>query len=54
MMLQRAYAIFILKQVVAISKGFSRLGILSRGPPLSLFDMLLVIGGVQELDVPPS
>jgi len=30
-----------LKCVVAIGEGFSRLGLLSGAPPLSLFDMLL-------------
>jgi hypothetical protein len=33
--------VFILKHVVAISKGSSRLSILSRVPPLLLFDMLI-------------
>jgi hypothetical protein len=45
MMLQQAYVISILKQVVAIGKGSSSLGIFSRGPPLSLFDMLLMTRG---------
>jgi hypothetical protein len=31
--------------VVAVGEGLSRLGILSGGPLLSLFDMLLGIGG---------
>jgi hypothetical protein len=35
----------ILRQAVVIGEGSSRLGILLDGPPLSLFDMLLVIGG---------
>jgi hypothetical protein len=41
MVLQRAHAVSILKCFVAIGEGFSRLGILSGGPCLSLFDMLL-------------
>jgi hypothetical protein len=36
--------VFILKCVVAVSEGSYRLGILSGGPPLSLFDMLLAMG----------
>jgi hypothetical protein len=32
--------ISILKHVVALGEGSSRLGLLSRSPPLSLFDML--------------
>ncbi len=43
MALQRVQAISILKHDVAISEGSSRLCILSRGPPLSLFNMLLTI-----------
>jgi hypothetical protein len=42
MALQRAQVISILKHVVAIGEGFSRLCVLSKGLPLSLFDMLLV------------
>jgi hypothetical protein len=38
--LQSAHVIFILKHV-AISGGSSKLGILSRVPPLSLFDMII-------------
>jgi hypothetical protein len=34
----------ILRWVVAIGEGFSRLSVLSRSPPLSLFDMLLANG----------
>jgi len=41
-----------LKCVVAIGEGFYKLGILSGGPPLSLFDMLLRTRGAWELDVP--
>jgi len=41
MVLQCAHAVSILKCVVAIGEGSSRLGILSGGPPLSLLDMLL-------------
>jgi hypothetical protein len=33
--------ISILRHVVGIGEGFSRLGILSKVPPLSLFDMLI-------------
>ncbi len=43
--LECAHAISILRRAIAIGKDSSRLGILSRGPPLSLFDMLLAIGG---------
>jgi len=42
----------ILKHAIAVGEGFSKLGILSKGPPLSLFDMLIAIKGVQKLDVP--
>jgi hypothetical protein len=41
MVLRHAHVVFILRCVVTIGEGFSRLGILSRSPPLSLFDMLL-------------
>jgi hypothetical protein len=34
--------VFILKHVVAIGEGSSKLGVLSKGLALSLFDMLLV------------
>jgi len=37
--------ISVLKHVVAIGEGSFKLGVLSRGPPLSLFDMPLAIGG---------
>jgi hypothetical protein len=50
--LQRAHVISILKHVIVISEGSSRLNVLSRVLPLSLFDMLLATRGVQELDVP--
>jgi hypothetical protein len=43
--LQRAKAISILKCAIAIDEGYSKLGVLSGGPPLSLFNMLLVIKG---------
>jgi hypothetical protein len=39
--LQCAHVVSILICVVAIVEGSSRLGIISGGPPLSLFDMLL-------------
>ncbi len=35
----------ILRCGVLVGKSASSLGVLSRGPPLSLFDMLLAIGG---------
>jgi len=44
--------------VAVVGEGSFRLGVLSGGPPLSLFDMLLETargggrGGVQQLDVP--
>jgi hypothetical protein len=37
MTLQHAHVVSILKHVIAIGEGFSRLGILSKGPPLSSF-----------------
>ncbi len=40
MTLQRAQAICILRRAVAVGNGSSRLGVLSGGLPLSLFDML--------------
>jgi hypothetical protein len=43
-MLQRAQMVSILKCDVTIGEGSFRLGVLSWGPPLSLFDMLLVPG----------
>ncbi len=39
--------IFILRWAIVVGEGSSRLNILSRSPPLSLFDI-----GVSELDVP--
>ncbi len=45
MTLQHVYVISILRRDVAVGEGSSRLGLLSGSPPLSLFDMLLVIGG---------
>ncbi len=42
----------ILKHAIAVGEGFSKLGILSKGPPLSLFDMLIARKGVQKLDFP--
>jgi hypothetical protein len=44
MTLQHAHAIFILKHVVVIGEGLSNLNVLLGSPPLSLFDMFLVIG----------
>jgi hypothetical protein len=40
---QCAQMISILRCVVAIGDGFSRLGVLSRGPPFSFFDMFFVL-----------
>jgi hypothetical protein len=42
----------ILRCVVAIDEGSSKLGVFLEGPPLSLFDVLLMTRGVQELHVP--
>jgi hypothetical protein len=39
--LQCAHAVSILTRVIAIGESSSRLGVISRGPPLSLLDMLL-------------
>jgi hypothetical protein len=45
-MLQHVYVISILKHVVAIGEGLSKLNmIFSKGPFISLFDMLLATGG---------
>jgi hypothetical protein len=43
MTFQHAQLIFILRRAVAIGESFSKLGVLSRGPSLSLFDMLLAM-----------
>jgi len=40
--LQHAHVVFILRCAIAIGEGFSKLDILSGGPPLFLFDMLLM------------
>jgi hypothetical protein len=44
--LQHAHAIFIGKRVVthvvATGEGSCKLGVLSKGPPFSLFDMLIL------------
>jgi hypothetical protein len=45
MVLQRAHVVFILKHVIIVGDGFSRLGIVSRGPPFLLFDMLFTTRG---------
>jgi hypothetical protein len=45
MTLQCAKVISILRHVVTVGEGSSRLGTLSGGSPLSLFDMLLATGG---------
>jgi hypothetical protein len=39
MVLQHVHVIFILRHVITVGEGFSRLGVLSRGPPFSLFDI---------------
>ncbi len=41
MTLQCAHAVSILTRVVAIGESSSKLGVISGGPSLSLFDMLL-------------
>jgi len=43
--LQHAQVVSILRHVIAIGESSFRLVVLSGGPPLSLFDMLLVTGG---------
>jgi len=43
--LQRAQTICILKHVIVVSEGLSRLGVFLGGSPLSLFDMLLTTRG---------
>jgi hypothetical protein len=45
MAFEQMQAISILRRVVAVSEGSSMLGLLSGGPPLSLFDMLLLTRG---------
>jgi hypothetical protein len=45
MALQRAQAIYILKHVIIVSEGLSKLGVFLEGYSLSLFDMLLRTGG---------
>lgn len=42
MALQCVQAVSILRHVIVIGEGASRLSILSEGRPLSLFDMLVV------------
>ncbi len=37
---------------IAVGEGSSRLGVLSGGPPFSLFDIFSRQKGVRELDVP--
>ncbi len=44
MALQHVQVISNLRYVVALGEGSSRLSLLSGGPPLSLFDMLLTTG----------
>jgi hypothetical protein len=43
--IQHAEAVSILRSAVVVGEGSSRLDLLSEGPPLSLFDMLLATGG---------
>ncbi len=38
------HAVSILRCAIAVGEGYSRIGILSRDPFLSLFDVLLTIG----------
>jgi hypothetical protein len=45
MALQRVQVVFILKHDVAVSEGSSKLCVLSRGPPLFLFNMLFMTRG---------
>jgi hypothetical protein len=45
-------AVSILRCAVAVGEGFSRPSLISEGPPLSLFDLLLQQERVRELDVP--
>jgi hypothetical protein len=42
--LQQAHATSILKQVIIVGEGSSKLGVLISAPPFSFFDMLLVKG----------
>jgi hypothetical protein len=42
--LQQAHATSILRQVVIVGEGSSKLGVLFSAPPLSFLDMLLVRG----------
>ncbi len=45
MALQNAHANSILRHAIVVGEGSSRLSVLSRGPPLSLFDMFLATRG---------
>jgi hypothetical protein len=45
MTLQHAQVVYILRCAIVGGEGSLTLDILSRGPPLSLFDMLFIIGG---------
>jgi hypothetical protein len=45
MVLQHAHVVFILKCVIIVDEGFSRLSIILKGPPLLLFDMLFATRG---------
>jgi len=44
MALYRAYAISILKHVIVIGEGLSKLSVLLGGPPIFVFDMFFAIG----------
>ncbi len=52
MAIQHVQVISILTCVVAIGEGSSKLDVISRGPPLSLFDMFLAIGRGSKTNVP--
>jgi len=51
--LQQAHATSILRQVIIVGEGSSKLGVLFSAPPFSFFDMLLV-RGIQVNDFFPS
>jgi hypothetical protein len=44
--------IYILKRAIVICEGLSKLCVLSKGPPFSLFDVFLQPKKVQEFDAP--
>jgi len=51
-MLQRVHATSLLKHAIAIGEGSSRLGVLAKGPPFSLFICFSWREGFEKLDVP--